>query len=77
MQLSSYLEEDSIIVGPWKMSELGDHETCEIATTDSLGEVRSIIVTALPSDSIQERMTEIVWAMQELQEWFDSPCYEC
>lgn len=71
MSLQSFIEPGAIVIGPWKQADMGDCETCEIATTDPAGNVQSLIVTAYPSYSVQERMSEVMWAIQELQNWFD------
>lgn len=76
MSLSSFLEPGAIVIGPWKESEYGAHETCEIATSNIHGEVQSLVVTAFPSYSVQERAAEVMWAIQELQNWFNDAPYD-
>lgn len=69
MNLESYLEVGSVIVGPWKSSNLGEHETCEVVTLDEGGNIQSLTVTSYPTYSEEERTSEIVWAIRELQNW--------
>jgi len=72
MNLESYLVPGAIIVGPWKESELGEHETCEIASMNDYGEVQTLVVTVYPAHTEHERIAEIMWGIKELQDWNNS-----